>query len=142
MFRKLFWDDIFVVLAMVITLASAIVWQTFMAHDMYELMGVSAGLEPPGPTFVIDSDNYSKASTAVQIFFYSTLWSVKISFLIFFRRLGKNVRRQKFLWWPIFSFTVATYIASVGMIQYRCLINSLLYLIENCTSDSAVKYQE
>lgn len=113
-----------------------------MAHDMYELMGVSAGLEPPGPTFVIDSDNYSKASTAVQIFFYSTLWSVKISFLIFFRRLGKNVRRQKFLWWPIFSFTVATYIASVGMIQYRCLINSLLYLIENCTSDSAVKYQE
>lgn len=112
-----------------------------MAHDMYELMNVSAGLELPGPSFFADGERYSRASLAILILFYSTLWSIKLSFLIFFKRLGKNVLRQKLIWWPVFGFTVASYVVAIGVLQFRCLVNSIFYLIEHCTNDSAIQFQ-
>ena len=130
-----------VLCALGFALASAIVWQTFMSHDMYELMDVSAGLALPGPSFLFDGRRYSQASLAVIILFYSSLWSIKLSFLIFFRRLGKNVARQKLIWWPVLGFTVASYVVAISILQYRCLVNSMLYLIENCTTDSAIQFQ-
>lgn len=140
-FKRLYWDDFFVLLALALTLASAIIWQAFMAHDMYEVMNVSAGLELPGPKFLADGRRYSQASLAILILFYSTLWSIKLSFLIFFRRLGKNVRRQKLLWWPVMGFTLASYVVAVAIIQYPCLVKSMFYIIEHCTTDSAIRYQ-
>lgn len=112
-----------------------------MARDMYELMNVSAGLELPGPSLMVDGQAYSNASLAIIIIFYSTLWSIKFSFLLFFRRLGKNVRRQKLLWWPVLGFTLGSYMIAVGIIQYRCLVKSFLYIMESCTTDSAINYQ-
>lgn len=141
LFKRLYWDDVLVVFALIFALASAIIWQAFMAHDMYELMNVSAGLALPGPNFLADGRRYSRASLAILILFYSTLWSIKLSFLIFFRRLGKNVLRQKLIWWPVFGFTVASYVVAIGVLQYRCLVNSMIYLIEHCTNDSAIQFQ-
>ena len=126
---------------MFLTLASAIIWQSFMAHDMYEVMNVFAGLELPGPSFMSDGHAYSSATLAILILFFSTLWSIKFSFLLFFKRLGKNVRRQKLLWWPVAGFTLGSYMIALGIIPYRCFVKSFLYIVENCSTDSATKYR-
>lgn len=141
MFRRLFWDDYFVLFAVLFSLASAIVWQVSVAHDMFELMDVTANVELPGPTFFTDAETYFKGSLAVIILFYSTLWSIKISFLIFFKRLGKNVTRLRLLWWPTLIFTIVSYGISVGTIPFRCLVDSISYITMNCNSDSAIKSQ-
>lgn len=139
-FKKLFADDAFVIFALILALASAILWQIF-AKYMFQLLAVAYGSQP-GPNFPTDFEHYGKASAAVIIFFYSTLWAIKISFLIFFQRLGKNVRRQKLLWWPIFSFTMATYFACIGIIPYHCHMGSLDEVLRDCSTNSATRFQE
>jgi hypothetical protein len=140
-FKRLYVDDAFVIFALTLALASAIVWQIF-AKDMFQLMAVASGQSLPGRTFVADSEDFAKASIAVNIFFFSSLWAIKISFLVFFKRLVKNVRRQELLWWPIFGFTVATYFASVGTISYGCLTLPIEEIMAKCSRDSAVSYQQ
>lgn len=122
-------------------LASAISWQIFAPH-MYYVMTVSAGLEMPGEGFAQLAEKYFKSTAAVIILFYSALWSVKISFLLFFRRLGTNVQGQKLIWWPVFGITVATYFACIGTIQYQCLLSSFEYLAANCATPAATSFQQ
>ena len=109
---------------------------------MYYSISVSAGLEKPGANFASVSESYFKSTVAVIILFYTSLWSIKISFLLFFRRLGNNVKHQKILWWPVFGFTVATYFACIGSIQYPCLVRSFTYLAANCVTPSATSFQQ
>ncbi|KAI4274742.1 MAG: hypothetical protein LQ337_003713 [Flavoplaca oasis] len=140
-FKKLLIDDYFVLLALSLVLASAITWQIF-ARDMYYVLGVSAGLEMPGEDFSQVAGDYFKATLAVIILFYSALWCIKISFLLFFRRLGNNVRGQRRIWWPVFGVTVATYFACIGSIQYQCLVSSFEYLAMNCATPAATSFQQ
>ena len=105
-------------------------------------MNVSAGLEIPGADFTPIFESYLKSTAAVNILFYSSLWSIKISFLILFRRLGTNVRHQKLLWWPVFAFTIATYFACIGATQYSCLVRSFEYISTKCIEPSAISYEQ
>ncbi|KAF7952579.1 uncharacterized protein EAE97_002076 [Botrytis byssoidea] len=140
-FKSLYNDDIFAFLALALALASAILWQIH-AQAMFDLMAVSAGIKMPGADFVTNSEAYSKASGVVIILFYSTLWSVKFSFLLFIRRLGSHVAKVEFLWWPITIFTICTYFACIGTIQYHCLFVPLTTIETKCTTDSAVDFQQ
>lgn len=140
-FKRIWADDAFVIFALILVIANAIIWQIH-AQAMFDLMAVSAEIESPGPNFISRSESYSKATVAVIIFFYSTLWSVKMSFLLFFRRLGTNVFSQKYIWWPVFIFTLATYFSCIGTIQYNCLVVPLQVIMEKCTQDAAVNFQE
>jgi hypothetical protein len=139
-FKRLWVEDGFVIFALILVIANAILWQVH-AQQMFDLMAVSAGIQAPNADFVSRSEAYSKTSVAVIAFFYSTLWSIKMAFLLFFRRLGENVTRQKYIWWPVCIFTVATYFACIGTIQYNCLVVPLQVIMEKCTQDSAVNFQ-
>lgn len=140
-FKKLLVDDYFVLLALVFVLANAIIWQIYARH-MYYVVSVAAGLEMPGNDFAQLAESYFKSNAAVMILFYSALWSIKISFLLFFKRLGTNVRGQKRIWWPVLGITLATYFACIGIIQYRCDISSFEYIAINCKSTAAKSFQK
>ncbi|KAG4025962.1 hypothetical protein MFRU_047g00260 [Monilinia fructicola] len=140
-FKSLYNDDIFAFLALALALASAILWQIH-AQEMFDLMAVSAQIKIPGADFVARSEAYSKASGVVIVLFYSTLWSVKFSFLLFIRRLGSHVAKVEYLWWPITVFTMCTYFACIGTIQYHCLFVPLTTIETKCTTDSAVNFQQ
>lgn len=134
-------DDGFVIFAWLLALLTAIDWQ-IVANFMYQFMAITSGrLWPPPATFVADTERYYKGSVIVLVFFYTGLWAVKFSFLLFFKRLGQNVARQKVLWWCVFGFTVATYLVCLGDIQYSCLAAPLATLEMHCSTDSAVHYQ-
>ena len=125
---RLFIDDFFVVAAFLMFLTSTIIWQIYKGLLFENLLVSSGKLFPIPVTLASDTETYLRASVAVIIFFYSSLWFVKFSFLAFFRRLGLNVRGQKALWWTITAITVASWIASLGTLEYHCLIGNFEYL--------------
>jgi ABC-type enterochelin transport system permease subunit len=140
-FKKFWFDDAFVIFAWMLALGTAIDWQ-LVAWKMYEFVSVTSGqIRSPSPDFVADTESYYKGSLAVLVFYYSSLWAVKISFLLFFKRLGQNVRGQKVLWWSIFGLTLATYLVCIGDIQYSCLVVPLPKLVATCSSDQNVQFQ-
>ncbi|KAI4254446.1 MAG: hypothetical protein LQ352_003091 [Teloschistes flavicans] len=136
-FKKLFVDDYFVLLALSFTLTTAIMWQVY-ARQMYHMIAVSAGLVVPEENFPKMVESYLKSTLAVMVLFYSSLWSIKISFLLFFRRLGTNVRGQKLIWWPVFVITVATYFACIGDIEYKCFVKSWEDLATICSTPAVL----
>ena len=129
-------DDYFVLLASAFVLAYAITMQIY-AHKMYYTIAVAAGLQIPGLDDASVAESYFKACAALLLMFYSALWAVKLSFLLFFRRLGQNIVGQRRVWWPVFILKVLLYIACIGAIQYPCLVNSVFYMATNCATPAA-----
>lgn len=109
-------------------LANAIIWQA-EKEDLYGSIGALSGeLNQPLEVFMHETERYLRAIAAVVVLFYSSLWSIKFSFLMSFRPLGDKVERQRILWWSVFAITVATYFGSIGTVDYKCLTYSFSYL--------------
>ncbi len=139
-FKRIFWDDGFAILAWLLALDTAIIWQ-FSAKFMYQFLAVDSGqLWPPPTDFEADSERYYRESLGVWVCFYTGLWAVKFSFLFFFKRLGQNVARQQVLWWCVFIFTVAAYIISISDLPYACLTDSFDKIMQNCSTMSLARY--
>ena len=127
-FQQLFWDDLLVFLAWCMFLANTIIWQ-FNKGKLYENLGVISGdIFPPPASLPQDTEAYLKASLVVYLFFYSSLWFIKFSFLVFFRPLGYQVKGQNTLWWTVTAITIASWLASIGTIEFACLIRSFDYI--------------
>lgn len=140
-FHKFYADDFFVLLSWLLLLATAIIWQ-FVSSGLYQMLAVESGhLFPLPATFSTDSEKYLRSSVPIIAFFYTGLWSVKLSFLLFFRRLGNKVRGQKLHWWIVTGFTVATWCTCIGSIQYNCLVPSFEKIIRNCGGSSGLNFE-
>jgi hypothetical protein len=101
---------------------------------MYDLVAVGVGLQMPGPDFADNVLAYQTALGIITIFFYSSLWSVKASFLLFIRRLGTNVTRIRHLWWLVCILTIAGYAACIGATPYNCFFVSLETIMTGCST--------
>lgn len=127
-FGRLHADDGLVFFAWTLLLTNTILWQTGK-DALYDTIAVSTGQRfPPPINFEHNSEQYLRKSVAVIVFFYTGLWSIKMSFLIFFKRLGQNVRNQGLIWWSVLIITTASYFACLGDINYKCLASSFPYI--------------
>ncbi|KAH9209050.1 hypothetical protein DL95DRAFT_478545 [Leptodontidium sp. 2 PMI_412] len=80
----------------------------FAAEDVFMLIG--AGLLAPHATFLHDLSVMLKEFFAVQFFFWSTLWCVKLSLLFMFQRLTTGLPTYTRVWWAVLTFTILTYV--------------------------------
>ena len=127
-FRRIYADDVMVLIACLFLMTNTLIWQT-SKDDLYVTIAVASGqLYPPPPDIAERAQTYLRRSTAVIVLFYSGLWAIKLSFMLFFRRLGHNVRNQTLMWWTILSIVAATWLACLGTIQYQCLSGSFEYI--------------
>lgn len=126
-FRRVYADDFLVVLAWLLLLTSAIIWQT-QQTSMYTQFRLSSGNVVPTPEILAAERTFLRTEVATIFMFYTCLWSVKISVLIFFRRLGQKVKGHRVWWWCVLALTVATWATCIGDIQYPCLLKSLEYI--------------
>ena len=94
----------------------------------------SRELWPPPGDFEADSESYYRESLAIWVCFYTGLWAVEISFLLFFKRLGQNVVRQQILW-CVFVFTVVAYMPDT------CLTDSFDKLMRDCSIKSTARHE-
>lgn len=138
--KRLYWDDAFAGLAAILVLITASLWQ-WAARDIYYFLELYAGLVAVEADYPTRLFRGLKASLIVELFFYTSLFLVKMSFLLFFRRLGSHVRGQKLFWWPAFALSVVSYLVSVGDVEYHCLVNTTVaYLESYCTSQDAIHF--
>ena len=127
-FHKLFADDPLVLFSCVLLLSNTIIWQLFK-EDLYLNLAVDAGqVYPPPADFPGRTKRYLRATVAIVTFFYTGLWAIKLSFLVFFKKLGKNVRNQTIIWWSVMAVTCASYFACLGTIDYNCIVKSFMYI--------------
>ena len=121
-FRRLDIDDPFVFVAWLMTLANAIVWQV-TSKELYDIIAVDTGQRlMPEPEYNSRVSILHRSLIATYFLYYTALWSIKISFLLFFRNLSKTIRRQMLLWYFVSASTIASYIICVCMINYKCLV--------------------
>ncbi|KAI8623585.1 hypothetical protein F5Y19DRAFT_481500 [Xylariaceae sp. FL1651] len=140
--RRLFWDDGFAIFAWSLALATAILWQV-EASNMYYSLNVAAGLVLPGSASEIETRllRYVHSEFAALLLYYSTICTIKLSYLFFFHRLGSNIDRFNRMWWPILLFVLATYFIMLGTYPYACsTTTSIAYISTQCDSASFNHY--
>ncbi|KAK0258033.1 hypothetical protein LTR91_005757 [Friedmanniomyces endolithicus] len=125
-FRRLHMDDGFAILALVVLIANGAV-MTAMAPAMYELLAVSVGREEVTPAFMMRVSFYLKCQLASTILFWSCLWSVKASFLAFFRQLSEGLRWPRRAWWAVTIITTMSFMGSV--VTYPVSCTSFVFVI-------------
>lgn len=79
---------------------------------LYSVMEWLSGHRALSPEVVADYTQMMKYNWAVTLFFWAVLWSVKISLLLFFRRVILNTNFIR-AWWVILVFTILTFIGCV-----------------------------
>ncbi len=123
-FRRLYVDDGLVFFAWTLLLTNTIVWQ-LSAKTLYQLSAVATGAHSPPPAdFAQSTEILWPKGLVVIILFLTGLWSIKLSFLVFFKRLGNGIRHQEKIWWAVLVLTVASYLSTFGTIPYSCLTGS------------------
>ena len=92
---------------------------------LYELYAVRSGHQLPTSDFLERYPAFVKTIVPSTIPFYGCLWCVKLSFLIFFRRLGVKVTGQRVWWWVVLVLVVGSGVACVADIDYQCSLGSM-----------------
>lgn len=102
-------------------LVFAALWQK-NANKLYSDLAVKSGkISIPPAEFVSYLEIGVRSELASSLLWVTALWSIKISFLLFFRDLGKHIRRQMMLWYCVLGYTVASYITCLGLADYGCV---------------------
>ncbi|EEP77764.1 conserved hypothetical protein [Uncinocarpus reesii 1704] len=77
---------------------------------VYRVGRVVLGNAPPYPTMAQDRQKTTVLTITGTIVFFSTLWSIKLSLLLFFRQLMKGLPAQLFWWTVVLAYTIITYL--------------------------------
>lgn len=124
-------------LALACHLCIAILGQLFMS-DIYELTSAEHG-GPIGASFFTDTLQGLKAFGSTSVLSIIGIWLVKLNFLLFFYRLGHQVRKYRIFWWIVLVFCIACGAACLGLMQYRCLFGDVETIFVQCNQFSVLK---
>ncbi|KAK8037682.1 hypothetical protein PG991_001028 [Apiospora marii] len=138
--RRLYWDDAFAAFAFTLVLITAAVWQ-WGAGKIYHVLNVQAGVETYDPeNFLPWMRQWLLASLIAELFFYTSLVSIKLAFLFFFRRLGASIQYFRWIWWPVLGITLGSYFGAVGNVHYKCLVGPIETVLQECNTAPSVSF--
>ena len=158
-FHRLFVDDFFFINAAVLLIVGTVTVSLILPYNQTEV-NVRAGIEAPPPnlTHILDLD--AKLQDASSFILNTSIFAVKFSFLFFFRLLLQRTGKLQVWWWFVFIITIpcavicmctgfmvcpafgARILGEKSHVDFLCyVINSLLYQIAVCVSDTALKRQ-
>lgn len=138
--RRLFWDDVFIIVAEIVAISIAALWQ-WSVDSMYSVLEILTTQAIQGSLSDAEGSwrRFLNMQLVASTFFPTTLLLVKLSFLFFFKRLGKHVHLQKYLWWPVLIFTVATFAVSISDGDHDCFRGSLEVQLQHVKSETGLK---
>ncbi|KID92671.1 hypothetical protein MGU_00260 [Metarhizium guizhouense ARSEF 977] len=141
-FKTLFVDDALVIAAWLMLLVSTILWHT-KAGTLFWQFRIVTGKAPQSPEFISQWSRLSSNIVVWNILCHTSLWAVKYSCLVFFRRiLGPQAPRAKKIWcWVVGILLLAGWVSCVAMIDYKCSANDIKYIMAHCAGRSHVEYQ-
>ena len=68
------------------------------------------------------------------------IWTIKMNFMLFFYRFGRQPKAYATLWWVAMVVIVACGAVQFGVIPYSCLFADLTYMQDHCGSKSTKGY--
>ncbi|KAK4223292.1 hypothetical protein QBC38DRAFT_548596 [Podospora fimiseda] len=139
--RRLYWEDALLVFACLLVLTTAIIWQQ-VAADMFDALRISAGVKIPDDLgeFLRKVERWMRFSLVVQLTYCTTLTAVKLSVLLFFRRIDTNVDKLRYVWWPLVGFVVVLYGVSIATQPYKCMMGTVQFIVDNCQTREHVAW--
>ncbi|KAK7956419.1 uncharacterized protein PG986_005641 [Apiospora aurea] len=138
-FRRLWYGDYIMLIALVLHTAEAILIQLFV-RNAYDLAKAENGdLSVTGPDFLPNSGKaFAALGASITITMVGVL-VIELSFLIFFRRLGTNIRFFNPVWWSVLLFTVAGTATQIGMQAFQCYFSDINDIFsDRCTSETVL----
>lgn len=139
-FRRLLPEDWIMMAALGIQLAAACVAQLRL-HYVYMLEDVSNAVIPIPPTFIDDVPKALHGIFIQGILSITGVHAVKLSFLLFFHRLGRQIPKYIMFWWFVAFVTLASYAISIALIEYKCMLSSLDVIFFQCTANGETTRQ-
>ncbi|KAK4458328.1 hypothetical protein QBC42DRAFT_276964 [Cladorrhinum samala] len=132
LFRRLLLDDWLMLFALLMLTATAAIQQPTMKL-VYELLQVLNEAREPSPTFRRDAKIAARAYGVTYLFYTLGVYAVKLSFLVFFYRLGSRITFYLVLWWGVVLITVGFGAATVGIVNYSCEFGPIDDMMRHCT---------
>lgn len=80
---------------------------------LYNALAIAAGRMAPYASLPMDLVAMLKEFLAVSIFFWLTLWAVKCSLLLMFKRLTVGLPMYERAWWCVMVIVILTFIGAV-----------------------------
>ena len=120
LFHLLFPDDGLVGAAWLCYVALAVIFQTQINSMWLAIDASSNRQEQLSPDDLERVNGSLHLQVVTWILSLTALWLVKFSFLLFFRKLGNHVRRQRILWWAVIGFTLASYVVCISLGPFKC----------------------
>lgn len=109
-------DDGAVYLALTILVSMGVMYQ-IITPTMFELERLLTPGAVPSANFLQEAALFLRLQFAIIILFWTTLWAVKLSFLLYYKRLFAGLPHQMF-WWRLVS-------VFVGMAYLGCWATQL-----------------
>ncbi|KAL4902930.1 hypothetical protein BDW74DRAFT_54639 [Aspergillus multicolor] len=126
-------DDFLVVLAWSFHLSTSIIWQV-ESQTVYLLSDVSKGKEAWTPDLADRFTTLFHYRGVITILFFLGLWCIKLSFLVFFYRLGSKIRSHRIWWYVVTAITVALGALVLSNGTYQCLFSKWQFIHTHCTN--------
>ncbi|KAK3942881.1 hypothetical protein QBC46DRAFT_351976 [Diplogelasinospora grovesii] len=139
-FRRLVVEDWLMLVALIMHNADAIVAQLYVRYCFVMETAERGDYSVVTPDFFTNSKKGLAGFGASVFLAILGVLIVKINFLLFFRRLGRDIRVFNIMWWVVLVFTVAGSLAQIGMEDYKCVFGPASFIFgPGCTSDGALK---
>ncbi|KAL8784409.1 MAG: hypothetical protein Q9195_009054 [Heterodermia aff. obscurata] len=134
-YGRLMVDDGLVIFAFTCLLIGSIIFSVFI-HTTYVVQDVNVQHAKPPSHFKEMLDQYKRYQWAGAYLFFTSIWSIKGSFLAFYDDLTRRLPRYRRAWWAAIVITVLTYIGS--LLAYAFLDGIQL---TTTSRNQAIKYQ-
>lgn len=106
------------------------------ADDIFMISQVATGKLKRPPDFERIFLHHYKAAMVFTLLYITSLWIVKLSFLLFFQRLVQALDSWMRWWWSILAFIVLTYVLNLGMFPFQCVDKPLDEFMVLCSARS------
>ncbi|KAF2470378.1 uncharacterized protein BDR25DRAFT_151954, partial [Lindgomyces ingoldianus] len=139
-FKRVSSDDVIAFIAWGMFLANIILW-TVKSPILYRNYEVLQGKHPFDQVEIERYGSFIRCIGAFTSIFYASLWSVKLSVLLFFRRLGNQIRRYEIWWWCVTAVTVSTWLICMADVDWPCNTKPIQWIMLNCSSQNKINFQ-
>ena len=123
--HRLSTDDVFLLVAWLTVIGNAAIWQAIWRSIYFDVKITHGQITSLPLNFLSIIQKSLHGVYAAYFISYTALWSVKFSFLFFFQSLGNKIKRQRIIWWTVFTFLFLSYVVSITTIDYSCLLGPI-----------------
>ena len=99
---------------------------------LYMMAEVGNHQAQPGVNFLPDSERGLQDLYITTIFYVIGIYLVKLNFLIFFYRLGGEIKSFKVFWYIVLVLTIAAFAGTWATLQWNCMFVGIIRIITKC----------